>query len=189
MRNIFAIILILGAIGIYYGYTKHVFADIKDIKVQLANYKDTLNKANELSEEQQQLTDLMNSFNQADREKLDKLIPDNADNVRLILDIQNIAQGSGLSIKNIKINENNAQGSQSDPVADAESISNGNSNEKYNFITLSFTVTSTYSNYVPFVKKLEQSLRLVDITALSIKPGSAPGLYDFDMTLRAYWLK
>lgn len=190
MRNILAILLILGAIGIYYGYTKNVFADISGIKLQLVEYKDTLRKANQLAEEQQALTDVMNSFNLADREKLDKMIPDNADNVRLIINIQNIAETTGLSIKDIKVNDENKQGTEAvitpaDGIADSEGLTN----LKYNFVTLSFTVVSTYPNFVLYLEKLEKSLRLVDITALSVKAAEAPGLYNFEVTLRSYWLK
>lgn len=188
MRNVFAILLIIAAISIYYGYTKNVFADIKATKLQIAEYNDTLKKADQLEEERVTLTQTMNSFNQEDRSKLAKMIPDNADNVRLIIDIQNIAQGTGMVIKDIKINDENKQGTQTGTAA-AQALSNGDSAQKYNFVTLSFTVVSNYDNYVLFLSKLEQSLRLMDITTLSVKNAGPAGLYNFDLTIKAYWLK
>lgn len=196
MRNIFAILLILAAIGIYYGYTKHAFADIKAIKIQLADYNDTLNKANELDDEKKSIADTINSFSQDDKDRLEKLIPDNADNVRLIIDIQNIASASGLSIKNISVNDDSnptgaavTAGAAANQTSSDQGLSTLNSTKKYDSVTLSFSVASSYENFIGFLGKLEQSLRLVDVTSLTVKNTESPGIYNFDIELKAYWLK
>lgn len=194
MRNIFAILLILASIGIYYGYTKNAWAEIKSIKVQKAELDQTLEKADQLEEKKQEINAKINSFGQEDKARLNKMIPDNADNVRLIIDIQNIAETSGLILKDIKINDSSEEGQTSNEAAQTafnqtDGTFDGESNQTYNSVKLSFSVTSTYQNYVDFIKKLEKSLRLVDITSLSIKNTGAPNIYQFDITLKAYWVK
>lgn len=192
MRNIFAILLILASFGIYYGYTKNVFADVSSTKVQLVDLDATLAKADMLDEEKQSIQNTINSFNESDKEKLNTMIPDNADNVRLIINIQNIAQTSGLAIKDIKVNDEAGQTGQitnANTADQASGIENGGSDQSYNSVKLSFSVSSTYPNYVQFVEKLEQSLRLVDITSLAIKSTDNNNIYQFDTTLKAYWVK
>ena len=62
-------------------------------------------------------------------------------------------------------------------------------------MTLQFSTQTTYANFVAFVKELEASLRIVDITSLTIQPAAnaplnAPEpLYRFTIAVKTYWLK
>ena len=48
------------------------------------------------------LNNKYNTFSKTDLDKLNKILPDNVDNIKLILDIQRIAQTYGMDIQNIK---------------------------------------------------------------------------------------
>ena len=53
---------------------------------------------------------------------------------------------------------------------------------------MSFKVSAPYENFVKFMKDLEQSLRIVDVTALSFK-ANANNIYDYSVSIKTYWLK
>jgi Tfp pilus assembly protein PilO len=110
--------------------------------------------------------------------KLEKLLPDNIDNIKLIIDMNRIAQKHTLSLKNIRLD--------SGVKIDSEKI--GKDNKKYGTVGLSFSVNSSYDNFQNFLNDLEKSLRLVDITDLSVTSNDT-GLYDFSVSLKTYWLK
>jgi Tfp pilus assembly protein PilO len=61
-------------------------------------------------------------------------------------------------------------------------------NSKYGTVGISFSVTASYDNFQNFLTDLEKSLRLVEITDLSVN-GNNTGLYDFSVGLKTYWLK
>ena len=89
-----------------------------------------------------------------------------------------IAQSHGLVIKNIKL----------DTAAKLETGKIGQDFSKYGTVGLSFSVNSSYDNFQNFLADLEKSLRLVDISDLSVA-GNDTGIYDFSVGLKTYWLK
>ena len=193
MRTGLAIFLILAAIGIYYGYTQKVFADIKNIKSEIADYDATLAKADELDSQLEQFNRTKDAFGAEDIGRLEKLLPNGADNVRLLIDIQSIASSTkiegnkGMEIKDISINDENKQGTQ---APSSNQAFGGDSGEKYSSVTLSFSTSAPYDKFKEFLSKLEQSLRLVDITTLTISPdASSAATYNYKISLKAYWLK
>ena len=61
-------------------------------------------------------------------------------------------------------------------------------NETIGSVTLGFSVTTRYQTFKDFLHSLENSLRLADVTNISIKNTSGD-FYDFDVTIKTYWLR
>ena len=142
-------------------------------------YQETLNSADEIRKKRDTLIDKRGRINPEDLAKLEQLLPDNVDNIKLVIDINQIAQNHGLVLKNIKLN--------SIKEADADSTL-GQVVSKYGTVGLSFLINSSYDNFQNFLTDLEKSLRLVEITELNVT-GNDTGLYDFSVNLKTYWLK
>jgi hypothetical protein len=94
------------------------------------------------------------------------------------MDIASIAERYGMSIKNVSIKEE-------DPK---KAAALGPDSRPYGSLSLDFSVTSGYENFRQFLMDLEQSLRLVDVVALTFLSNNA-GSYDYTVDLRTYWLK
>jgi Tfp pilus assembly protein PilO len=179
MKNIIATILLVSSIAIFFGYINSEYAHIGDQRAQAAQYDLALNNATELRTERDNLLKKYNNFNPADVARITSLLPDGVDNVKLVLDINDVASRYGMNIKDIKID-------QSD---DSQSSSQfGPSNTPYGSLALSFTITSSYENFLLFLQDLEKNLRLVDLTGLSFT-ANKDSTYDFNVTLQTYWLK
>jgi Tfp pilus assembly protein PilO len=174
MKNIISILVIIASIGIFFGVVKPKYADIKVQREEVESYKDTLEESKKLDAMVKSLETQINSLDRENMSKLEKLIPDTISNVNLIIDINNIAANSGLTLRNIELKE----------------VASGKSNSKalYDSIDLSFNVSASYESFLSFLGTLERSLRLVDITNISFAPGDADR-YDFKVTVRTYWLK
>ena len=130
-----------------------------------------------------------------DRENLEKMLPDNIDNVRLIIDTNAVAARHGLIVKNIKTsasgsadNANSASKINSAPVALVPAGEIMPIIGSYNTMILSFAVSSSYEAFKAFLTDLESSLRIMDISkiTLSVSESSA---YNYDVEIKTYWLK
>ncbi len=179
MKYLMPIIFISAALAGFFMYTNPKYQILKQKMADSQKIVEANNKATTLRAVRQKLNDDRNKISEADVDKITKMLPDSVENVGLIIDIDNIASKYGMRIRNTKINDTSARGS----------TAIGPDVRKHGAITLSFSVTSSFENFIVFLKDLESSVRLVDLTALSFSSGAKEGRYDFNVTLQTYWLK
>jgi len=188
-KTIIAATALIAAGAIFFLYTQPTYDAAGTTKAQIAQYDSALSKATELQQTKQTLLAKYNAFDPNAIDKLQKLLPDHVDNVRLILDLDNLAGTHGLALQNIVV----STPSQTSDQNDASAV--GASNAAYDSLTLSFTTIATYDQFMQFLTDLETSLRIVDLASLKIAPSGASAgkgaqpTYAFDLTLRTYWLK
>jgi len=195
MNNYTAIALILASLGIFFGYITPTYskategADIKhksiqELKEEHSRYDDALAKARDIEERINGLLTVYNKISAEDREKLEKLLPDHIDSVRLIIDVNNIASQHGLTLRNITLTDDPARVAQ-------QSI--GPSEKKYSKVGLRFAVNGSYESFRSFLEDLERSLRLVDVDTLGFtaREDAATGApaYDFSVVIATYKLE
>jgi len=189
VRTIFAITGLLLAGGIFFSYTQPRFDTVRALEVQIAQYNEALEKAAELQQIKQSLLSRYNTFNPADLGRLQKLLPDHVDNVRLVLDLDNLAARYNMALQNVVISEPTSTESAPGTIA-----AGGGSRQKYDSLTLKFRTQGTYGDFNAFLGDLESSLRLVDLVSLTLEritSAQATGEpnYRYDITIRTYWLK
>jgi Tfp pilus assembly protein PilO len=182
-------ILLAGAI--FFFYTQPEYDKTKDINAQIAEYNQALQKAAELQQLKQQLLDKYNKFDPNDIDRLQKLLPDHVDNIRLILDIDNMAQTHQMQLSNVQVNGNDSNTTQQTVIGTL-----GTEAQKYDSLQLGFTTSGTYEDFKSLLSDLEKSLRIVDLVSLSIAPaGTVQGpaglqpTYTYMVNIKTYWLK
>lgn len=193
-RTLFSLIFLVGSAGLFFFYTKPAYDSVKAIQSHIAEYDQALDKAAELQRLKQSLLSRYNSFSPVDVDRLHKLLPDHVDNVRLVLDLDTLANQHGFALQNVVIN---APGAAAGASADAQAQAAakiGPNRQTYDSLTLRFATSGTYTRFVDFIKALEDSLRIVDLVDLTMDPDSSVGpgsepVYRYDITLRTYWLK
>jgi len=188
MKKWLPFILILVSVGIFFVVIDPQYERIKELKFEREDNEATLRLAKELERKRVQLHEEFNQISEEDKEQLQKLIPDTVDNVRLILDINNISETFGIAIRDISIeSESSAEGDQTDDFVDNSVIDNTSS---VGTITLGFSVSATYDTFKALMEDLENSLRVVDIRTLSIGGAGTENIfYDFEVVLDTYWLR
>lgn len=178
MQFITPIFLIIVAVAVFFGFVDPQYKDIAKAKALESQYEEALSRSKELQEIREELLSEYNTFKADDVSRLEKLLPDNIDNVRLIIEIDAIAKKYGLSVRNLAVTESVGN--------DSGTLVAGNSD--YSSVDLSFSVASSYEDFLSFIKDLEQSLRLVDVTSINfVATGSK--VDDYRVTIRTYWLK
>lgn len=174
------LIFILVSVGVFIFFVDPQYNEIKEINKTIEENRDLIELAEELRRERDTLQEQYNNISSQDREKLLKILPDTVDNVRLILDINNIAEDFGIAITNIGVQGNEEQqggGSLTDK-----------SGKNYGTIGITFSVSARYDVFKQFMQKLENSMRLVDIESFSVSTGDGV-FYNFNVSMNTYWLK
>lgn len=179
-RSILSIILIIISVGVFVTFVDPVYSDIRDLRRDVSQFDEALNKSKELQAIRDSLLGRYNTFSSSDLDRIEKLLPDNVDNVRLILDLDGIASKYGILVRDVSINEDVTERGEDVVVTE----------KTFGKIELSFSVTAPYNEFKKLMRDLEQSLRLVDLKKLSFRPKeSNPDLIDFNLTITTYWLK
>lgn len=183
-RFILPIILTASAIGLFVMYTNPTYqgpSGIKALQAQVSSYDDALNKSQELKKVRDDLVNRRNAFPDEHLQKLEKILPDNVDNIRLVIDINNIASRHSLALKNVQL------GSLSDSAKTRSALAVGSSGSAVGSVQLGFVISASYANFLAFLVDLEHSLRVIDIEKISFTAGDK-GVDDYSFSIRTYWL-
>jgi len=181
MKNILSISVIIISIATFVLFVKPIYTETKALESKKTEFKQVLDNSKKLQTLRDSLLDKRKELSASDLRRLEKLIPENADNVKLIIEFQQIAERYGLELQSVSAQKNEEVISDSNKNFDIES-------RDYGIISLDFTVSGGYSEFVSFLEDIENNLRITDIRSLSLSGGESQK-YDFSMTIETYWLK
>lgn len=192
-RNGTALILIVLSVGIYLTFTSGKIDELKGIQAVNEEYRTAIDNSARLIKVRDAVLGSYNNISSDDKERLNRILPDKMDNIRLIIDVKdNIAASHGLQLKDLKTEiKDDSSGQIPQGIAgentNAES-KQGPVKSSYGTITLSFKVTASYQAFLSFIRDLESTLRVMDITSISMTKSEDENNYDFGVSLNAYWL-
>lgn len=175
------IVLVVAAIALFVIWTNPTYEGTKGIQMQVAAYDDALNKSQELRTTRDAKVAAYNTFSPDDTQRLGRILPDNVDNIHLIIDINSIAARHGLSLKNVEL------GTVSDSSSAASAGAVGSSGDPVGSIALGFTVSASYDDFLALLEDFEHSLRVIDVEKITFTAGEK-GLTDYTFSIRSYWL-
>ncbi|MEK7564432.1 MAG: hypothetical protein AAB510_02590 [Patescibacteria group bacterium] len=196
LRFILPIILLGIAVAGFFAFTNPLYTNVVELRGQVASYDEALKNSKALENQRDKLTAEYNALNTEDLAKLQKLLPDSIDNIRLILEIEKIAAPYGMVLRDVKYDAiktaptTTAPGSGS--VVPGGATGPGVSTE-YGVWDLSFSIVGTYENFLNFTRDLESNLRIVDVSSITfsseIDLKSGTPTYKHDFKIKTYWLK
>lgn len=192
-KIIISILALVVAAALFIGYTRPTYERIQAVQDDITQFDQALEKSRELQELKRGLLSRYNTFTENDLSRLNRLLPDHVDNVRLVLDLDNLASRYGMAVQNVLI----SRGTEEEQVATVLGAL-GTQSSKYDSLNMQFATVGTYSNFVRFLEDLEASLRIVDLVGLTIEPTTITDedgneleepLYEYNVAIRTYWLK
>lgn len=198
MRFLFPIILIALAIGGFFMFVSPNYTALQTLKTQIASYNTALSNSKSLEDQRDQLATKYNAIDPENLRKLSVMVPDSVDNIRLILEIENIASPYGMVLTDIKYD---TTGTDTTATTGPTLPQSTTANKNYGDWNLEFSTSGTYANFLSLVNDLEHNLRIVDISSIDFSsdtpvatPGVAlstvsPDTYKFNFTIKTYWLK
>ena len=202
---ILSFIFIGVAIALIFGFVVPTFDDAEAIKANTLQYDKALSKAKEIQELKRSLLSRYNLFAGENLGKLEKLLPNNVDNVRLVLDMDGMASGRGIRISSVKVQKDADKNTDIQTGSAVGFNSAASASQPYQTLVLEFTAIATYEEFKLFLQDLEHSLRIVDLVDLDVSPAQRPKstignkvleteedlpqIYKFKVGIRTYWLK
>lgn len=190
-RFIIPILLLSVSAGTFLLYIDPAYSDIKSLRSDSASYDEALNNSKILQSIRGELSDKYKNFSAIDLDRLKKLLPDNVDNIRLILQIQRIASPYGMTLKNVKFDVAQAPTQTQAGFVTAGAAASAPKKD-YEGFDLEFSTEGSYANFTAFLQDLEKSLRIVDVNSISFTSSAAtPGsdVYKYDFKIKTYWFK
>jgi len=192
------IILIGISVALFFMFTNPRYNDIATLKEQVSSYDEALNNSKALENERDKLTAKFNTIDPENLSKLEKLLPENVDNIRLILEIEKMVTPYGLVLRDVRYNA-----ATDKAAAPTPGVIRGNTPiqgpKDYGIFELQFSTSASYDKFIKFTKDLESNLRIVDISSITFSSDSgSTGLllktgfeevYKYDFKIRTYWLK
>src|SRR3989344_2581322 len=120
MRFLMPLILIAISVSLFLMFSNPLYKEISALRMQVESYDKALANSKALESERDKLTAKFNSINREDLNKIQKLLPENIDNIRLILEIEQIAAPYGMVLKDVRYNavgeENKATSTKKSPA-------------------------------------------------------------------------
>src|SRR3989338_990208 len=194
-RFILPIILIGISIAIFFTFLDPLYSEITERRTEQGSYDEALNNSKALENERDKLTQKYNSISSDNLDKLNKLLPENVDNIRLILEIEKMALPYGMILKDVRYNVVDTS-ITSPPSGAIQGGYAGTPLRDYGGWDLEFSVAGSYDNFINFTKDLESNLRIVDIMSVefssdvSMDPLIFPReSYQYKFKIKTYLLK
>jgi Tfp pilus assembly protein PilO len=176
------LLFIAVAIGMFYMFINPRYENASRIKVEADQYEEALAKTEELRVVRDELLTQYNSLSRSDIDRLNRIVPDSVDVVKMVADIDAVAGKYGIIIQDVRIAE--------EVVDDSQGIVDQTQSKPYLTTTVAFRFVGTYENLLPFLRDLERSLQVVDVKAASFSSGRAQNnIYSFDISIQTHWLK
>lgn len=182
--NVTAVTLLILSVALFYSVADVNTQKVNALKDKASEYDKAMQQSNLLIKKRDDLLRRYKEIDAVNLDKLQKMIPDSIDNVRLILEMMKVAGEFNVEIKNIQINSASIEKSISDNEKKGPNI---DPSQKYNSAIVTFTINTTYENFQTFIKGLQTNLRLMDVMNVSFTSAAAEK-YSFNVTLKTYWM-
>lgn len=193
MSRVLPFLFLLVAGGLFIGYIHPtVTGPIAATQAKIKEYDAALSASTRYEERRAELEQERAQLPQDGVERLEDFLPDNVDNVRLILDLDSLASKSGLVITNF--NTTAAEVTTSGDAVDTTDAPDGSAqtisldpSKPYESLDLTITASGSYAQLRAFLSGVESSLRTLDLIEFQLVD-SPTGVYKYQMTFRLYWL-
>ena len=174
------------------------------LRTDVTTYNKALDNVKELQKTFDNLVGTYKNITQEDKDKLEHFLPNTANNIKFILEIENIANLHSMPIKNIKFQAQNAlkdpnAATGAQPTkATGITVNNSADSRTYGTFPIEFTTEGDYDTFTAFLHDIEHNLRLVDVKSISfaVPPtpvkfgeGPNPNIYTYSLKVETYWLK
>lgn len=172
MKIIIPIILLALAGGLYLGYIDGAYDQVKTLQAEEEEYDRALQQSEDLNAIHDRLLATYNGISSTDLDRLRKLLPENIDSIRLLIDIDGIAAENGLALSGLN--------------ADVEQAADEPG--EIGTVRVRFTTVAPYLTFKDFLRDLEASLRIFNIDSISFTSGQTGTGLLYTVSFETYWM-
>lgn len=180
MRTLTPILSLLIAVFLYTLFTQPMYDQVVALEQEVAEYKRATEQYQVFSAELQEKISIKENRSAYDSERLDMLVPEEVNDVRLLVDLEAMAESQNLLFGNIAIDSGDTELSgQSSNEAKVQA------QDELRTTDITFEVVGTYEQFKNLLRNIENSLQLLEVTNVGF--AVTEGLFQqFTITVRAY---
>lgn len=166
-RTLIPIVLIIVSVLIGLFYIKPLYAEIMNARDKKAQIEDALKKIEDIDNVISGLRSDINSIPDTDMNKINAILPYTIDEVRYLDMVDSLADTYNLPITGLSITglDNDTDGNSSALPSD---IKNNAGVGGIDTIEIQFSVSATYDVFKEFLRAIEKSLVLFDVSSISL---------------------
>ncbi len=195
-KLIIPVLLIGLSFGSYFLYTQPIYGEAKVVKEEVVKLKDNEEKLNAALKKKDNLATTYNALDTTLVARLEKLMPDNLDNIKLIIDVDRTAKQYGTILNAVKFDVDQQAKAATGTAAGAAASTSVRDNKTaleskkdYNSFSLTMTFTGTFDNFTKLMGDMEKNLRIIDVTSIVFDAQDTKEVYKFEVKAKIYWLK
>lgn len=172
MKLLTSLIFIVASIGLFFWYMEPAWAAIGQTQSQINQFQNNITESTQAKTKYDQLISTYNSLNHQNVQQIENFLPASVSPTEFALSLNTIAAQYGSGLSGIVINQSENLPGQS-----------------FSVLPVTFSVKMSYSNFLLFLKDLERSLPLTDVTSLSFTPPVIGTNYMFSVSVQTYYLQ
>jgi len=197
MKILFPTSLILISIILFFLIVDPLYGDVSKLKDDVSTYNVALNNSKELQKTRDTLLEKYRNISDEDKERLNNFLPNTVNNIKFVLEIEQIANMHSMPLKNIKfedIKEENTESLDNNMIISNDLVDYS----PYGIFPVEFITEGNYDAFLLFLKDLERNLRIMDIKSISFtvpepvskqESGHDSNTYSYTLKVDTYWLK
>ncbi|VAW33188.1 hypothetical protein MNBD_CPR01-523 [hydrothermal vent metagenome] len=185
--NLGPILAIFISLGLYFGYVQPAYNNtVVSLKHQIANGNTALLAAKQYTKREASLEAERQQIPSAELKSASMALPKSTNTVQLVFDLSSLASRSGFLITNFNV----SIPTQYKSGNVKSTVSGGN---PYRIVDINISGAGSYRAFRQFLNSVEHSLRIIDVTQLSVRNSNSKGaqikgVYSYQATLQTYWL-
>ncbi|MEX0672478.1 MAG: type 4a pilus biogenesis protein PilO [Candidatus Paceibacterota bacterium] len=181
MKQIIAAGTLVVALIAAYVYVWPAYQEVEATQAELDEHDLALEKIGEFKSLRDTYLAQYNDLPEEQVQRMETLLPNVADRLRLVMNIDAFATEFGVEITGIEVAEPEDRSGRSDEQQN---------NDPYETIEVSFAFEDNYNSLIAFLEGLESRLRLLDVTSIKVDTNTdGPTSYSYSVTLRTYALQ
>lgn len=175
LKRVLGIVLLIAAIGGVYVVGLPMFEEVKAATEEVEILDELITRRESLNAIGLDVIRRYETISQADLSRIDALVPGKIDNVKLILELQKLAEQYGLTVERIDVS-----GEGSREVG----------GRSLNTVSFQANIEGSYFDFVEFLKQLEKNQRIIDLRDIGFQStDDDEAVYLYNVTLDTYWLE
>lgn len=183
MKPYIPLLVLVIAISVAFGYIRPQYDVIQSLQADRAEVVAALARADDVGNKRDQLLQAYRSFPSTDMDRLKKALPDKADQIQLMVDLNALAVKYGSTVPK------DAKPQGSGKSSGGTTATTTNDGRPYTSSTLTIGLSMEYPNFLKFLADVERNLRITDVSGMSVKYDDKTGSYDYTVDLKTYSLR
>jgi hypothetical protein len=180
ISRITPLILLVIAVGLFFAYTSPTYSGgVESLRKEIRGYDAALAAAKLYQDKEGRIREEQASIPENELARLKAFLPDGVDNVQLILDLDALANRTGITLRDFDV-----ENPEAEETAGLSLTAEG----PVESLDIGIVAVGDYASFKTFLAAAEKSLRPLDLVELGVED-SDTGVYTYTMTFRIYWMR